>query len=987
MPRPAGHWAASPVLKLIAAYAYRERKNVANRFRIGEGLVGQCALEKQSILLTNVPGDYIQISSGLGEGTPQQILVLPVLFEGMIMGVIELASFQQFSQIHRTFLDQLMESIGVVLNMISANMRTEELLQQSQSLTQELQSQSRELQQQQDQLKTTNTELEAQANELEEKAALLAQQNNKVEQKNREVELARAALEEKAEQLALSSKYKSEFLANMSHELRTPLNSMLILAKLLADNTDNRLSPKQVEFASTIQASGADLLNLINEILDLSKVEAGKMEIEITDASVGEIQEYVERSFDHVAQQKGLSFAVRVEPGTPQRISTDTGRLQQVLRNLLSNAFKFTESGEVNLTIGPSDRSVVLDDGRMVPSGDLIAFAVTDSGIGIAKDKLNLIFEAFQQADGTTSRRYGGTGLGLSISREITRLLGGRITVDSDPGHGSTFTLYLPANYVGAAASYDSPGGGAGDDLFGGNSGSGGRGNNNGGGGNGSGGNGRALPDTPRPAPASSRSTAATSNTATLSRPLPPRETATSEPAPASRPAPAKAEAATITDDRDNINPDDRVLLVIEDDVNFARILLDRARAENFKVLVALNGRDGLEMARTFGPDAVSLDLRLPDTDLDGWTILDRLKRDPQTRHIPVQVVSVLDRDEGVASLGAVSYLEKPVTSDALHGAFAHLRRFVDRAVKHLLVVEDDEAQRISLVELLGNEGVLDGQASDVSVTAVATGEEALEALEGGEFDCVVLDLTLPGLSGVDVLTRIKADPRSKDLPVIIYTGKNLSKKEESQLKRHASAVITKDVGSADRLLDDTALFLHRVIDRMPEAKRRIVEQRSGFGPDTKPAPAETAPPAKSRRKKAADTPPAPVADLSGHTVLVVDDDMRNIFALTSMLEAHGLTVLFAENGRDGIETLEAHGEIAVVLMDVMMPEMDGYETMERIRAAANPAWHDLPIIALTAKAMAGDREKCLEAGATDYIPKPVDVDKLLAMLGQYLAA
>ncbi|MBC8136892.1 MAG: response regulator, partial [Fibrella sp.] len=962
------------VLKLMEAYAYRERKNVSNQFRFGEGLVGQCALEKQSILLTNVPSDYIQISSGLGEAAPLQIVVLPILFEGAIMGVIELASFQQFSQIHRTFLDQLMESIGVVLNMISASMRTQSLLEQSQLLTQELQSQSQELQSQQGQLRRTNVELEAQAKELEEKATLLAEQNEKVEQKNREVELARTALEEKAEQLALSSKYKSEFLANMSHELRTPLNSMLILAKLLADNNEGNLSNKQVDFASTIQSSGGDLLNLINEILDLSKVEAGKMEIEITNVSLPEVRDYIQRSFAHDAQQKGLSFDVTVLPTAPTTIPTDAGRLQQVLRNLLGNAFKFTERGGVSLTISTPDHAVLLENGDLVAAEDLVAFAVTDTGIGIPKEKRNLIFEAFQQADGTTSRRYGGTGLGLSISRGITGLLGGRIMVESEVGVGSTFTLYLPKStehFEAMGFDLDNI-----DDGFsGGNGGGSSSPRVGGGGGNGRRGGGTATATMP-PMTDQFVLTRPRTMTTTVATTRPDREAIA---------------APTVADDRDSILPGDKVLLVIEDDVSFARILLDRAREEGFKCLAALGGEEGIRLATQFGPDAISLDLRLTDT--DGWEILDRLKRNPQTRHIPVQVVSVVDREQGqLASVGAIAYLEKPVTSDALTGAFAHLRRFVDESVRRLLIVEDDDAQRGSLVELLG--GAAGDGDDDIAIIAVASGEEALGSLAAETFDAIVLDLTLPGMSGLELLQQIKSDTRLMNIPVVIYTGQQLSKGEENRLKRHAASIITKDVGSADKLLDETALFLHRVIARLPEGKQRVIKERTGDKEAKKetittPTGAATRP---SRRRTKANAPETvaqvttPVASLSHRTVLVVDDDVRNIFALTSVLEAQEMTVLFAENGRDAIKMLGLHDEIEVVLMDVMMPEMDGYETTEQIRASARADWKALPIIALTAKAMAGDREKCLEAGASDYITKPVDVDHLLNLLRQYLA-
>ncbi len=900
-------------LRLLSSYAFRERKNLANRFKVGEGLVGQCAYEKKSIMLTSVPADYIQINSGLGEAAPHNIIVLPVLFEGEIMAVIELASFNRFSEIHRTFLDQLMESIGVVLNMISANMRTEELLKQSQSLTQELQSQSQELQAQQEQLRKTNTELESQAKELEEKAAQLAEQNQAVEQKNIEVELARAALEEQAEQLALSSKYKSEFLANMSHELRTPLNSMLILAKLMADNPDGNLSDKQIEFANTIYGSGNDLLNLINEILDLTKIEAGKMEIDLSTVTTSEIKEYVERTFMHVAEQKGLGFRVLVDPDTPPAISTDIQRLQQVLRNLLSNAFKFTESGFVDLTLSRADRDVVLDNGRLAVAGELVTFSVTDTGIGISPEKQGLIFEAFQQADGTTSRKYGGTGLGLSISREITKLLGGRIRVQSTPGEGSTFTLYLPINYVGVAADRPMP-----VDSFESENGKSGPVNEDSGH--------RAVIELLHERPRS------------------------------------------IDDDRHDIAQGDRVLLVIEDEPSFAEILLDAARAQGFRGVVALSGEEGLNLARELLPDAISLDLKLPGA--DGWKVLDELKRDNATRHIPVQVVSVVDKHKAT-SMNAISYLEKPVTREAIDGAFAHVKAFVDRDVKELLLVEDDAVQRTSIIELLGD--------ADVHITAADSGKAALDALATTTFDCMVLDLSLPDMAGFEVLRKAKRQDAHKSMPVIIYTSKDLSRQEEGQLKRYAATIITKGATSSERLLDDTALFLHRVVEKMPPIKRDIVKKRS--------RPASIAAPKQPSKKKQSNGkaqpvgsgPVIPTGELVGRKVLIVDDDIRNIFALTSALEVQGMTVNFEESGRAGIDALQTDPNIDLVLMDVMMPEMDGFETMRVIREM--PQFASLPIIALTAKAMAGDREKCLEAGANDYIAKPVDLSALMNMI------
>jgi HAMP domain-containing protein/signal transduction histidine kinase/CheY-like chemotaxis protein len=950
----------TPDLKLIASYAYRARKHVGNRFAPGEGLVGQAALEKQPILLQNVPDDYIQITSGLGEAPPRNIIVLPVLFEGEVKAVIELASFLPFSQIHQTFLDQLTESIGVVLNMIQANMRTEELLEQSQKLTQELQSQSEELRKQQDELKKSNVELENQAKtlrqseellkeqqeelqqvneELEEKASLLAEQNSKVEQKNREVEAARQALEEKAQQLALSSKYKNEFLANMSHELRTPLNSLLILAKLLQENKDKNLSKKQVEFASTIYSSGTDLLNLINDILDLSKVEAGKMEVAPTDVPLSEIESFVTRTFKPVAETKGLDFRVDTQPDAPSPIFTDPQRVQQVLKNLLSNAFKFTEKGSVTLTVRKADKDRRFASRSLDKAEQVIAFSVTDTGIGIPKDKQQLIFEAFQQADGTTSRKFGGTGLGLSISREMARLLGGEIRVESSPGKGSTFTLFLPGRYI------DPDPDGTNDFTPRSRKPS-----------------ERRRPSTPVP-PEQVMNRRALGETSqfeqdidaildTADEPLRRQSVVTSawqedeggiatvERTRANIPMPDGIE-----DDREDIVPGDRTVMIIEDDTAFAKILLDMARDKGFKGIVSVDGKTAIEAAHIYQPDAITLDVNLPD--LDGWAVLDRLKHHPNTRHIPVHIISgIRERQQGLKA-GAMAYLEKPVTKDALEESFNKIAQFIDQPVKRLLVVEDDENQRKSMVELIAHE--------DVEITAVGSASEALEKLSQGRFDCMVLDLGLSGgTSGFDLLEKVKADPTMNEIPIIIYTGKSLSQAEETQLRKFAETIIVKDVKSPERLLDETALFLHRVEAHMPEQKRRMLE-----------------------RLHNAD------AVFAGKHVLVVDDDVRNIFSLTSVLEDHGMVVAFAENGRDGIAKLESTPGIDLVLMDVMMPEMDGYQTMQAIRSKQE--FSSLPIIALTAKAMKGDREKCIAAGASDYITKPVDTDQLLSLMRVWL--
>ena len=929
----------APVLKLIASYAYKERKHIGNRFYLGEGLVGQAALEKKPILLTNVPDDYIRISSGLGEAPPRNVIVLPVLFEGDVKAVIELASFLPFSQIHQLFLDQLAETVGVVINMIAANMRTAELLEQSQSLTLELQSQSEELRKQQEELKRSNAELEAQATtlrtseellkdqqeelqqvneELEEKASLLAEQNRKVESKNAEVEAARLALEEKAEQLALSSKYKSEFLANMSHELRTPLNSLLILARLLSENKDGNLTPKQVEFAQTILTSGSDLLNLINDVLDLSKVEAGKMDVNPSDVRLGEVKEFVDRSFGAVAEQKGLGFRVELNADVPQTIYTDGGRLQQILKNLLSNSFKFTESGEVSLTVRRAEKGRRFQNPALDAAAEVIAFAVTDTGIGIPKEKQRLIFEAFQQADGTTSRKYGGTGLGLSISREIARLLGGEIRVESTENQGSTFTLFLPARYIPRQdgpdrdpySSTEGPGGSRGSEpQFTPTSGGASR--------------------SPVRAPARRDQRRKPSGDALQYRPE------------------RRAVAQTvIDDDRDQIEEGDRSVLIVENDQNFAKVLLDMARDKGYKGVVELDGEAGLRAAREVRPDAITLDIDMPG--MDGLEVLDRLKRDPETRHVPVHIISGVEQKREGLKAGAIAYLEKPVSKEALDAAFARISSFIDTVPKTLLVVEDNEAQRQSIEELIAHD--------DVEITAVGSASEALDKLHEKHFDCMVLDLGLRTgeMSGFDLLEKVKSDPDNHDLPIIIYTGKELSRDDETKIKKYAETIIVKDVKSPERLLDETALFLHRVEAKLPEQKRKMLEHLHDAD-----------------------------SVVAGKKVLVVDDDVRNIFSLTSVLEDHGMVVRFAENGKQAIDQLKQESDIDAVLMDIMMPEMDGYETTKAIRAMDQ--FKALPIIALTAKAMKGDREKCIAAGASDYITKPVDTEQLLSLLRVWL--
>jgi CheY-like chemotaxis protein/signal transduction histidine kinase/HAMP domain-containing protein len=881
-------------MKLLASYAYRERKHIASRFKLGEGLIGQCALEKERILLTEVPPGYIQISSGLGEAPPLNIVVLPVLFEGQIKAVIELASFQRFSDIHLTFFDQLTESIGIVLNTITATMRTEELLKQSQNLAIELQTrqeeltetnkrlqeQAKTLQESEERLRQQQDELQQTNEELEEKANLLAKQNLEVERKNQEIERASRALQEKAEQLTLTSKYKSEFFANMSHELRTPLNSMLILAKLLSDNEAN-LTEKQREFARTIYTSGSDLLELINEILDLSKVESGVMEVELGRVLFNDLSEYVERTFRQVAFDKGLEFSIYMDPGLPMGIYTDQRRLQQILKNLLANAFKFTERGRVAINVFPAKDGWNADNKILSNAELVVAFSVKDTGIGISPDKHGIIFEAFQQADGTITRKYGGTGLGLSISRDITALLGGELHLYSTAAEGSTFTLYLPISYK--------------PDVLG-------------------------------------------KRAHSIGEAFEPQVSfvhTTNSP-------PAVTIDNAVDDDRGKTEPGDRTLLIIEDDVNFARILMEMARERDFKVLVATNGDAGLALARQYTPSAITLDVELPG--MDGWSVLDRLKHAKSTRHIPVHIISVIDERQRGLKMGAIAYENKPVTPEALRNALGRIESFVQRGVKNLLVIEDDKIARQSIVELIGE--------SDVETVAVGTAERAMTELRTKHYDCVVLDLGLPDMSGFDLIERIKIE--IGNIPIIIYTGKELSHKEEMELRRLAETIIVKDVRSLERLLDETALFLHRVEENLPEPKRQMLEQL---------------------RKK------DPV--LAGKKILIVDDDMRNIFALTSLLERYDMEVLYAENGKDGIETLKTTPGIDVALVDIMMPEMDGYEAMRQIREMKQ--FKRLPLIALTAKAMKGDREKCIEAGASDYITKPADSEQLLSLLRVWL--
>jgi len=858
-----------PELKLLASYANKPRAT-QKRLKLGEGLIGQCALEKRKILLTQVPNKYLSISSGLGESDAASIIVLPVLFEGLVKGVLELASFEKFSSTHQALLDQLTESIGIVLNTIEANTLTEDLLKQSQSLAGELQSQQEELRQ-------TNQE-------LEEKAALLVEQNEEVERKNNEVEQARLALEEKAEQLALTSKYKSEFLANMSHELRTPLNSLLILSDQLSRNPEGNLSSRQTEFAKTIHASGKELLTLINDILDLSKIESGTVVVDVGELRFPDLLDYVERTFRHVAEAKGVGFGIQVGRDVPRSIYTDSMRFQQVIKNLLSNAFKFTERGNVTLAVetareGWSPQIESLNRARSV-----LAVSVSDTGIGISPEKQQIIFEAFQQADGSTSRKYGGTGLGLAISREIARLLGGEIRLTSVPGEGSTFTLFLPQVYI---------------------------------------------------APVSARPSGEVPGERVVAL-LPESLTG-------GAPSESGVFPGEVSDDRSDLVPEDRVLLIIDNDESFAGFLLEMAHENGFKAVIATQGAEGIAMAHRHPIDAITLDIRLPI--MDGWRVLDRLKNDLETRHIPVYLITTEEDAARGLSRGAIGALVKPIKEkEALDEVFRSLRLMLDRREKDLLVFSTEEGEAVRLARSLSTAGV---RARSVSSEA-----EAMGALDEQRFDGVVVEAE----AGAEVLEKLEGIARrcgSCHIPVFVFTPGPVPEKAEADLERFSRLATVRRVHAADRLVDQIALYMHLPLPSLPEENR---EQLSRLYSNS---------------------------ILAGKKVLIVDDDIRNIFAITSVLERQSMFVVPAETGQDAIEKLQTAEGIDIVLMDIMMPGMDGYDTMRAIRKIEK--LKKLPIIAVTAKAMKGDREKTLQAGAWDYLAKPVDTDQMLSVMRAWL--
>jgi CheY-like chemotaxis protein len=851
------------VFRRFAGYAMAAGSDVV---RAGDGLLGQAARDNRPLRVENVPEHYLPVTSALGQGAPREILIAPATADGTVHAMVELGFLRTLHPEDLELLNRISESLGVAIRASKDRTRLEELLEETQR-------QGEELQTQQEELRVSNEELEVQSRSLKESQAQLESQQAELEQTNSQLEEQAQLLEhqkdelsktqviltERAAELERANQYKSEFLANMSHELRTPLNSSLILAKILGDNRGGNLTAEQVKYAQTISSAGNDLLAIINDILDLSKIEAGKVELAPETVVVARILDDLSRTFQPVAQNKSLGFRIELATGAPAQFETDPQRVGQILKNLVSNALKFTEAGQVTVRVFPGTHQT-------------LCFDVTDTGIGISEHQREIIFDAFRQADGSTHRKYGGTGLGLTISRDLARLLGGEISVVSTPGKGSTFTLTLPLAYNA---------------------------------------------DTPVPA-----------------SPLAPA------PVIPARPAPVPAPRRIVEDDADRIQADSRLILIVEDDPAFATILRDMAHELGFQCIITHTANDGLAAVATYRPKAILLDMNLPD--YSGLGVLEQLKRNPQMRHIPVHVVSVADYSQEALAMGAVGYAMKPVNRDQLAEALQRLEAKFSPGVRNVLVVEDDERQRESIRQLLQND--------DVTITAVRTAADALARLRETTFDCMVMDLNLPDFSGYELLQKMAETDEVSFPPVIVYTGRSLTGDEEQRLRRFSKSIIIKDARSPERLLDEVTLFLHQVESRLPVERQRMLQV--------------------ARDRDAA---------LEGRRILVVEDDVRNIFALSSLLEPKGAAIEIARNGREALESLTRNPNVDLVLMDIMMPEMDGLTAMREIRK--RPDWKKLPIIALTAKAMRDDQEKCLAAGANDYIAKPLDVEKLMSLI------
>ncbi|WP_026611477.1 response regulator [Methylocaldum szegediense] len=860
----------------MASYAVGPDSACPDRIAPGEGLVGQAVKERRVLRFDNLPDGYLRMSLALGEAAPRHLVVMPAVIDGKVKAVIELGFLSPVGVADTDLLSTMAEPVASAIRSSLYRTRLEDLLRKTQR-------QADELQRQKEELRAANEELKRQGKALSESEVRLEAQNEelteinvRLEEQRDELSRAQEELMRRSEELVRANRYKSEFLANMSHELRTPLNSALILAKLLADNKDGNLTPEQAKYASIIYSSGNDLLELINDILDLSRIEAGRLEMRPEPVELGPLVETLRRSFQPIASQKNLAFKARIEPGTTGTITSDPLRLQQILRNLLSNACKFTERGEVSL--------------RVVQAGaDRISFAVRDTGIGIPPEHQDAIFEAFRQADGSTQRKHGGTGLGLTISKELAHRLGGEILVESAPRKGSTFTLVLPVEFARPAGE-----------------------------------------EPPREAEVVF---------------LPGARSAAEKPAPGPEKPARESAGGAVQDDRESLAPGDRSILVIEDDQAFAGILRDLAREMRFRCLVATTAGAGLALAEQFLPSAIILDIHLPDH--SGLCVLEHLKGHAATRHIPVHVISISDYTQQALEMGAVGYALKPVMREQLVSAFRKLEQKLEQNVRRVLVVEDVAAQRESIERLLRTEGV--------EVVSVGAGSEALKQLKEATFDCVVLDLSLPDISGYDLLDKMASGEAFSFPPVIVYTGRTLTREEERRLRRYASTIIVKGARSPERLLDEVTLFLHQVEARLPREHQDILrELRSREGA------------------------------LEGRTILVVEDDVRNIFAISSVLEPKGAKVRVARNGKEALEVLERSkqepgAQVDLVLMDIMMPEMDGLTATREIRK--HPEWKELPIIAITAKAMPDDRAICIQAGANDYIAKPIDTERLVSLV------
>jgi CheY-like chemotaxis protein/signal transduction histidine kinase len=910
---------------LLGSYAYTERKNTSHRFRLGEGLIGQCALEKKPILLTQVPNEYIQISSGLGEGNPLTIFVMPILFEEEVVAVIELASFKAFTPTQQNLLELLSTPLGVIINSAASRQRTEESLLESQLLAEKAILLAEEAQIQQEELRASNEELEEQTQMLkrsEEKLKLqseelqsindemavktkrLEMQTIDIVKQNEMIQLSKDDLEVKANELELASNYKSEFLANMSHELRTPLNSLLILAKLLSNNKEGNLTGDQIESAQIIHSGGLNLLTLINDILDLSKVEAGKLNVVPEEVRLESIVHNLKYQFNVIAQNKGLQFELQIEEGIPWTLITDGLRTEQILKNFLSNAFKFTSKGTVTLRIcRPLTDAHFIN--KTLTVSNTVAFIVSDTGIGIVPNKQKAIFESFQQADGSTSRKYGGTGLGLTISRELAKLIGGEIHLVSQEDVGSTFTLILPLDMENVSSTGDPMNGMA------------------------------SSIDIVSSAVNSSERILLEDHT----------ELALLAASAETKMTPQSIKFF-IADDRNEIQPqkNEKVILIVEDDESLAKALLDLARAKGFKCIAAEDGFSGLQLIKKYMPSAILLDLGLPD--INGLKMLDLLKHNSETRHIPVHIITGKEDRQASLEKGAVGFLSKPISIEDLDSVFTKIEIILHERIQQVLVIEDDIHNQKAIYEMLKHK--------KIEIHCVNTGMEGLERLRLQDYDCMILDLKLPDMTGFELLERLAELNKTQVSPIIINTGKELTQAEYKELNHFTDRIVIKGVNSRERLFEEVSLFLHYANKSFP------FEQRQGV-----------------RMLYDADE------TLKGRKILLVDDDLRNTFALSKVLQQYEMDVIMADNGKIALEMLDQVAGIELVIMDIMMPIMDGYEAMRRIRE--NPQFNKLPIIALTANAMLGDRDKCIEGGANDYMTKPIDPDNLLSLIRVWL--